>query len=109
MAGVAGAIVRLKIKPKTPFKTGVLRGSVGSHSRVLANGNIEMVFQATAPYALFLEDPVRAARIVNFTTPGTRAPFLLPGVREGIKAYLKGAIGVGGVPGVPGIGMLGDP
>ena len=109
LAGLAGAITRIYIKPKTPMDTGFLRSTLGSAARLRADGNIIMVWYANAPYASYLEEQPRAGSLVNFTTPGTRAPYLEPGVREGIAALMKGAVGVGGVPGVPGIGILGDP
>jgi len=92
MAGVAGAIVRYKIKPKTPELTGLLVSTVRSSSRVNADGNIEMTFMATAPYAMYLELEPYIRRIKHLTKPGSRVPFLEPGVREGTEAYLPGGV-----------------
>ena len=69
LAGLAGAITRIYIKPKTPMDTGFLRSTLGSAARLRADGNIIMVWYANAPYASYLEEEPRASSLVNFTTP----------------------------------------
>jgi len=90
-----GNVISTYILPGTPMKTGALRETI----RVvvtLEGRTIIMTFLAgdvgDVFYAQFLELPWYARRIKNFTTPGTRAPFLLPGVEEALP-YLKSKFG----------------
>lgn len=79
-------VTRLYIRPKTPMDTGELRASLGQVVRATMNKDISVLFYAEAPHAEYLEDVdahgAHIAAIVNFTTPGTEAPFLKPNVER---------------------------
>jgi len=81
-----GLAIDMFIRPQTPSKTGALRNTL--RSSVYLDGNdIVMVFLAGSPtvdYAKYLELPWYAGRIQHYTTPGTRTPFLQPGVVDAI-------------------------
>jgi len=82
----AGLVVDMFIKPQTPSLSGALRNTL--RSSVYLDGNdVVIAFMAgslTVDYAKYLELPWYAGRIQHYTTPGTRAPFLQPGVEEGM-------------------------
>ena len=88
----ANKVMREFIRPKTPMLTGDLRRSLGVTVRT--GSDITISWYATAmPQARLLEENQSVIdRIKNFTTPGTRAPYLRPGVEEGWDAVMIPAI-----------------
>ena len=81
-----GPVIDMFIRPITPMKTGALRESLRG-TVTLEEQTVVMTFLAgggEVDYAQFLELPWYARRIKNFTTPGTQAPFLVPGVETAL-------------------------
>lgn len=83
--------IKTFIEPGTPKKTGLLRTTLRSVVWE-SGGDVTVQFIAGREpdvyYPKYLELPEYVARIRNLTTPGTRVPFLEPGVEEAMPSLV---------------------
>ncbi len=79
--------IKQHIRPITPMDTGELRKTLAYEVQISGN-DASVVFSAGPCGGAWLEVPEVAARVRHFTTEGTEAPFLSPGVQRAIEADL---------------------
>ncbi len=80
---LARKILQEHIRPHTPFDEGDLRASLWQRTTKIPYG-VRAFFSANVPYAELFELDQAWINSITLHTPGTRAPYIFPGIMDGM-------------------------
>lgn len=90
MQNAAGDVLENDLKPQEPIDTGAMKNATGTETRVDGKKVVSSFFVGReVDYAWYPEHPEDGRGGYHPRTPGTRMPWLRPGVREGMPKIVE--------------------